>query len=66
MPATDEMFTMEPPPARRMAGIACLVPRKTPRALTAMTRSQSSTVRSSIGTRGMTMPALLIRMSSLP
>ena len=66
MPATEEMFTIEPPPARRMAGIACLVPRNTPLALTAITRSHSATVRSSIGTRGMTIAALLIRTSSLP
>jgi hypothetical protein len=66
MPATDEMFTIEPPPARRIAGMAYLVPRNTPLALTAITRSHSSAVRSSIETRGMTMAALLIRMSSLP
>ena len=66
MPAIDEMLTIEPPPARRMAGIAYLVPRKTPLALTAITWSHSATVRSSIGTRGMTMAALLIRTSSLP
>src|SRR2546426_10810126 len=35
-PAVDEIFTMEPPPARRIAGMACLVPRNTPFALTAM------------------------------
>ncbi len=66
MPAIEEMFTIEPPPARRMAGIACLVPRNTPLALTAITWSHSATVRSSIGLRGITMAALLIRMSSLP
>src|SRR5262249_34583722 len=66
MPATDEMFTIEPPPARRISGIAYLVPRKTPLALTAMTRSHSAAVRSSIGTRGITIAALLIRMSSRP
>ena len=66
MPATEEMFTIEPPPARRMAGIACFVPRNTPLAFTAITWSHSATVRSSIGTRGMTMAALLMRMSSRP
>ena len=66
MPAMDEMFTMDPPPARRMAGMACLVPRNTPLAFTAITRSHSASVRSSMGTRGITMAALLIRMSSRP
>src|SRR5260370_478779 len=59
MPATEEMLTIEPPPERRMAGIACLVPRKTPLAFTAITWSHSATVRSSIGTLGLTMAALL-------
>src|SRR6266850_1491654 len=66
MPATDEMFTIEPPPAWRMAGMAYFVPRKTPLAFTAITRSHSAAVRSSIATRGMTIAALLIRMSSRP
>ena len=66
MPATEEMFTMEPPPDRRMAGIACLVPRNTPLALTAITWSHSAAVRSSIGTRAMVMAALLMRMSRRP
>jgi hypothetical protein len=66
IPAIDEMFTMEPPPARRMAGIACFVPRNTPLAFTAITWSHSAAVRSSMGTRGMTMAALLTRMSSRP
>jgi hypothetical protein len=60
------MLTIEPPPARRMAGMAYLVPRNTPFALTAITRSQSAAVRSSIATRGMTIAALLTRTSSLP
>jgi hypothetical protein len=66
MPAIDEMFTIEPPPARRMAGMAYFVPRNTPLALTAITRSQSAAVRSSMGTRGMVIAALLIRMFSMP
>src|SRR6266849_4801555 len=57
------MFTIEPPPAWRMAGIAYFVPRNTPLAFTAITRSHSAAVRSSIATRGMTIAALLIRMS---
>ena len=39
-PAVDEMLTMEPPPALRMAGIAALVPRNTPLAFTSITSSQ--------------------------
>src|SRR5436309_531160 len=66
MPATEEIFTIEPPPARRMAGIAYFVPRNTPLAFTAITRSHSAAVRSSIATRGMTIAALLTRMSSRP
>src|SRR6266545_310651 len=66
MPATEEMFTIEPPPAWRMTGMAYFVPRKTPLAFTAITRSHSAAVRSSIATRGMTIAALLIRMSSRP
>jgi hypothetical protein len=37
------MLMIEPPPARSMAGMACLHPRNTPRTFTAMTRSQTST-----------------------
>src|SRR4029450_1701043 len=48
MRAIEEMFTIEPPPARLMAGMACLVPRNTPLALTAMRRSHSSSLVSSI------------------
>src|SRR5215468_5802232 len=46
-PAVDEIFTMEPPPARRIAGMACLVPRNTPFALTAMMCSHSASLVSS-------------------
>src|SRR6185295_19909384 len=60
------MFTIEPPPAWRMAGIAYFVPRNSPLAFTAITWSHSAAVRSSIGTRGMIMAALLIRMFSRP
>src|SRR5437667_12570902 len=37
-PSCDEMLTIEPPPPRRMAGIAALVPRNTPVELMFMTR----------------------------
>src|SRR5712691_5970905 len=61
-PEIDEMFTIEPPPARRMAGMACFVPKNTPLAFTAMMRSQSSSLVSSIPLR-ITMPALFTRTS---
>src|SRR5256886_17677364 len=64
-PAVDEMLMMEPPPACRMAGIAHLVPRNTPLTLTAMIRSQSASLVSSIFDRKR-MPALLTSTSSLP
>src|SRR5262252_5877611 len=59
-PEIDEMFTIEPPPARRMAGMACFVPKNTPFAFTAMMRSQSASVVSSIPLRS-TMPALSLQ-----
>src|SRR5215831_17533239 len=42
MPEIDEMLTIEPPPAAFMCGIANFIPRKTPRALTAISRSQAA------------------------
>ena len=45
----DDMLTMDPPPALRMAGIAAFVPRNTPLELTSMTRSHCSSVVSSKG-----------------
>src|SRR3989442_631388 len=41
-PSWDEMLTMEPPPARRMAGTAALVPRKTPLAVMCIMRSHAA------------------------
>src|SRR5262249_4652574 len=64
-PSWDEMLTMEPPPARRMTGITARVPRKTPVEFTAMIRSQSPRVVSSIRLPP-PMPALLTRTSSFP
>src|SRR5262249_16089871 len=64
-PSWDEMLTMEPPPARRMAGMTARVPRKTPVELTAMIRSQSARVVSTIRYPP-PMPALLTRTSSFP
>src|SRR6266699_1786594 len=64
-PAVDEIFTMEPSPARRIAGMACLVPRNTPFALTAMRCSHSASLVSSRRFQS-TIPALFTRISSLP
>ena len=57
---------MEPPPAFRISGMAALVPRKTPLALTSITLSQSSRGTSSTLRLTLPMPALFTRMSSLP
>src|SRR5215510_3035012 len=64
-PSWEEMLTMEPPRARRMAGITARVPRKTPVELTAMIRSQSARVVSSIRLPP-PMPALLTSTWSFP
>jgi hypothetical protein len=61
----DEMLMMEPPPAARIADRAHFVPRKTPLTLTAMMRSQSASLVSSILARNR-MPALLTSTLSLP
>ena len=47
MPAMEDMLTMEPPPESCMAGMAALVPRKTPLALMSSVLSQNSRVVSS-------------------
>src|SRR5262249_58232229 len=44
IPQIDDMLMIEPPPARCMAGIAALVPRKTPVALISITRFHCSSV----------------------
>src|SRR5437588_322604 len=64
-PSCDEMLTMEPPPARRMAGMAALLPRNTPVALTSITRCHASSVVSSTRPTAL-MPALLTSTLSLP
>src|SRR5207245_7192782 len=51
MPATEEMFTIEPPPARRIPGMAYFVPRSPPLALTAITWSPSAPEGASMATR---------------
>ena len=62
-PSWDEMLMIDPPPARRMAGMAAFVPRNTPLALMSIVRVQSSTVVSSIRPHP-PMPALLTRTFS--
>ena len=58
---------MDPPPARRSAGIPNLQPRKTPRALTFIVKSQiSSLVVTALSSAWCMIPALLKRMSSRP
>ena len=59
------MLMIDPPPFSRIAGMAALVPRKTPLAFTEKIRSQSSPVVSSMFLR-IKMPALFSKMSSLP
>ena len=65
-PSCDEMFTIEPPPALRISGIATLVPRKTPFALTFITSSHCCTGVSAIGFQSPLMPALFTRTSRRP
>src|SRR5712664_1582796 len=65
MPEIEEMLTIEPPPARCMAGTACFMPRKTPRAFTPRSVSQAD-VLSVSGSNVPLIPALFTRTSSLP
>jgi len=61
----DEMFTIAPPPLRRMAGMACLLASIMPVTLTRMTCSQSASSTSTTVPRP-PIPTLLSRMSSRP
>src|SRR5439155_61693 len=61
----DEMLTIDPPPAAFMTGIANFMPRKTPRALTAISRSQAA-VSNRSSTALPLSPASLTRMSGFP
>jgi hypothetical protein len=65
-PAIDAVEIIEPPPALRISGIECLMPRKTPRSKIANVRSQFSTVVSSMLPNAPASPALLNMTSSLP
>ena len=64
-PATDEMFTIDPPPAFLIAGITAFVPRNTPFELTSCIRSHSSSEVSSTPLRR-SIPALLTNMFNFP
>jgi hypothetical protein len=46
LPLTDEVSTIEPPPAASMPGTTCLQASMAPRRFTAMIRSNTSTDRS--------------------
>ena len=59
------MLTIEPPPCAFISGIANFMPRKTPRALTAISWSQAA-VSNRSSTALPLIPASLTRMSSLP
>src|SRR4029453_333131 len=64
-PEIDEMFTMAPPPASRMAGTAYFMPRNTPLAFTPISASQAAVLLMS-GSKVPLMPALLTSRSSFP
>src|SRR2546426_2317707 len=64
-PEIDEMLTMAPPPASRMAGTAYFMPRKTPLAFTLISASQAAVLVMS-GSNVPLIPALLTTRSSLP
>ena len=64
-PEIDEMLTMEPPPAARMAGAACFMPRNTPFAFT-FKRVSHADVLSVSGSNVPLIPALFTRRSSFP
>src|SRR2546422_864110 len=59
------MLTMAPPPASRIAGTACFMPRKTPFAFTFMRVSQAAVLVVS-GSNVPLIPALFTRSSSFP
>src|SRR5262245_9041349 len=64
-PEIDEMFTMAPPPASRMAGTAYFMPRNTPLAFTPISASQAAVLVMS-GSNVPLIPALLTSRSSFP
>ncbi len=66
IPATDAMFTIAPPPLASMAGIWNFMPRKVPRMLVAMPRSNSATSISASGAGNGPSVALLNAASSRP
>src|SRR5699024_1709464 len=66
IPAPEEILTIEPPPELGSSAISCFIDRKTPLRLTAMSRFQCSSVVSSSGVGGCSIPALLIALSRRP
>ena len=64
-PEIDEMFTIEPPPARSIDGAACFMPRNAPTRLTSSTRLKLSSVSSAISA-GLPVPALLTSVVTGP
>src|SRR5262245_44029736 len=64
-PEIDEMFTMAPPPASRMAGTAYFMPRNTPLAFTPISASQAAVPVMS-GSDVLLLLALLTSRSSFP
>src|SRR3990167_132467 len=65
--ASDDRFTIEPPPDWRIAGTPCLQPRNTPWTLIARMRCHCSTVSlSNVEGNGPAMPALLTKPFSRP
>ena len=65
-PAVEDMLTMAPPPPASMAGISYFMARKTPRRLTRMARSKSSTAIAASGAGMWPAPALLNAASRRP
>jgi len=69
IPATDDVFTIAPPPRFNICGISCFMHSQTPLRFTFISRSQSSSVQSAIRAKGVPTappPALLKAQSSPP
>src|SRR6478609_8796686 len=65
MPPVDDQLTIDPPPVGTIARMPCFVPSITPKRLTDMIRSYSSTV-ASAGAPPLPMPATLSTASTRP
>ena len=64
-PSTEEMLTIDPPPARFIGSITDFMPSQQPTAFTSSTRRKPSRGISAIGAN-VRIPALFTRMSSRP